>query len=147
MSGIASNIDVKRSWDSDRESKSHVEKEMSMLSPEKRMKRNSSSVKLGNEESAVFEFPTTSMSSNGMNNVHGLLDYGISSSSSSMGPPEMMDRIPRTPIDVDGHNSPKTPKSADVRMLTDALISPLNVANSPTATIRRSGIANVPSSK
>ena len=119
---------------------------MSILSPEKRMKRNSSSGTLRFDES-VFEFPTTSLSSSGMNNAHGLLDYGASS---SMGPPEMIDRVPRTPIDVDGRHSPKTPKSAesaDVRMLADALISPLNIANSPTATIRRAGIANVPSSK
>ena len=116
---------------------------MSILSPEKRMKRNSSSGTLRFDES-VFEFPTTSLSSSGMNNAHGLLDYGASS---SMGPPEMIDRVPRTPIDVDGRHSPKTPKSADVRMLADALISPLNIANSPAVTIRRSGITNIPSSK
>ena len=146
------NLDVKRSWDSDREVSAHEQKEMSILSPEKRMKRNASSGTLRFDES-VFEFPTTSMSSNGINNAHGLLDYGApssssSSSSSSMGPPDMIDRMPpRTPIDVDGRHSPKTPFSSDVRMLADALISPLNIANSPTATIRRAGIANVPSSK
>lgn len=140
-------LDVKRSWDSDREVSAHEQKEMSILSPEKRMKRNASSGTL-KFDGSVFEFPTTSMSSNGINNVHGLLDYGASSSSSSsMGPPEMIDRMPpRTPIDVDGH-SPTTPYSSDVRMLADALISPLNIANSPTTTIRRAGIANVPSSK
>jgi len=60
-------------------------------------------------------------------------------------PPPAERAAPSTPLDRHP-TSPKAPESADVRMLAETLLSP-NMVTSPTATLPRSGMAKIPSSK
>jgi hypothetical protein len=60
-------------------------------------------------------------------------------------PPPAERAAPSTPLDRHPA-SPKAPESADVRMLAETLLSP-NMVTSPTATLPRSGMAKIPSSK